>query len=232
MPERYVESQPYPWPFNGDLRPQNTALLVIDMQGDFLCPGGFIDQLGADHRAARACIGPLQQALAAARDAGYHVIFTREGHRPDLYDVPANQRWRLRKVGAPVGECGKCGAKSLTRGEPLWDIIPELRPRPGEPIVDKPGKGAFYATDLEALLRNRGIVNLALTGVTTDCCVHSTLREASDRGFECVLLEDCCGAIDTEMHALLMKRGRQRAIFGTVATSKEWMAAITAGGEA
>ena len=210
-----IPAQPYPF----DLRPPRCALLIIDMQRDFLEPGGFGESLGNDVSRLRRTIEPNRRLLAAWRAAGYLVLHTREGHRPDLSDLPPAKRRRARGA-ATIGDVGPMG-RILIRGEPGHDIIPELYPRADEPVIDKPGKGAFFATDLHTLLKDRGISQLVVTGVTTEVCVNTTVREANDRGYDCLVLEDCVGSYFPDLHEAGLKMIKaQGGIFGWVSHSR------------
>jgi biuret amidohydrolase len=197
-----------------------TALLIIDMQRDFLDPEGYIARTGVDVRGLRAIIPNVRRLLDAARVKGMQVIHTREGHRPDLSDLPAVKARRAAGAGAPIGSMGPLG-RLLVRGEPGHAIIPELEPLANEPVIDKPGFGAFYATDLGQLLGVTGVSTLVIAGVTTDICVHSTLREAVDRGFECVTAGDACAAGDPAIHeAMLACIDGEGGILGRVASTE------------
>ncbi|MFC5823657.1 cysteine hydrolase family protein [Nonomuraea insulae] len=221
-----VEAEPYAWPFDGALSPERTALVCIDWQTDFCGPGGYVDAMGYDLSLTRTGLEPTAKVLAAVRERGFTVVHTREGHRPDLSDCPPNKLWRSERIGAGIGSSGPAG-RILVRGEPGWQIVPEVAPIDGELIVDKPGKGAFYATDLDLLLRTRGITHLVLTGITTDVCVHTTMREANDRGYECLLLTDCTGATDRGNYEAAIKMvTMQGGVFGAVTTSDRLLAAL------
>jgi len=220
-----IAAEPYPI----DLNPLRAALVIIDMQRDFLEPGGFGTALGNDVTLLRRTIAPSRHLLEQARAAGLTVIHTREGHRPDLADLPPTKKARG-KLPAGIGDPGPMG-RILVRGEDGHDIIPELYPLPGEPIVDKPGKGAFHATDLDAMLKNRGIAQLIVCGVTTEVCVHTTVREANDRGYECVVVSDCVGSYFPEFHEIGLKMiAAQGGIFGWVASCEAVVAALAATG--
>ncbi|MCU7723022.1 cysteine hydrolase [Actinoplanes sp. KI2] len=216
-----VDAKPGPFTFDTD----STALVVIDMQRDFLMPGGFGESLGNDVSQLRRTIKPLADLMAAWRAAGLPIIHTREGHLPDLSDCPPAKLNR----GAPSMRIGDPGAfgRILIRGEYGHDIVDELQPLPGEEVVDKPGKGAFYATDLSEILEKSGITSLVVTGVTTEVCVHTTVREANDRGYECLVLADCVGSYFPEFQRVgLQMIAAQGGIFGWVAHSPEVIAAI------
>ena len=220
-----VQAEPYGFEFD----PRTTALLVIDMQRDFVDPGGFGEALGNDVSLLRRAVPPTERVLKAAREAGLPVIHTREGHRPDLSDCPPSKKARGR-LKAGIGDPGPMG-RILVRGERGHDIVDSLRPVPGEPIIDKPGKGSFYATDLDAILKNRGIKQLVVCGVTTEVCVHTTVREANDRGYDCLVLEDCVASYFPEFQRVALEMIKaQGGIFGWVSSSARFLEALQQAG--
>lgn len=209
-----LEAEPYEFEFHTD----STALIVIDMQNDFVKPGGFGEQLGNDVSLLAHAVEPTRRVLDAFRKAGLHVIHTREGHRPDLADCPPTKR-RRGNLKNGIGDPGPMG-RILVRGEHGHDIIDELTPLRGEPVIDKSGKGAFYGTELQAILGNWGVCSLVVTGVTTEVCVNTTVREANDRGFECVVLSDCVASYFPEFQRVGLEMIKaQGGIFGWVSTS-------------
>ena len=223
MSPNTIKAEPYEFEFD----PKTTALLIIDMQCDFVEPGGFGEALGNDVSILRKTIAPIKKILEACRKRGMMIVHTREGHRADLTDCPPSKLER----GRPKRKIGDDGAmgRLLVRGEKGHDIIAELYPKPGEIVIDKPGKGAFYATDFEAILRNRGIKSLIVCGVTTEVCVNTTVREANDRGFNCVVLDDCVGSYFPEFQkAALAMIKAQGGIFGWVSDSKKALKALAA----
>jgi nicotinamidase-related amidase len=216
-----VNAEPYEFEFD----PPTTALVMIDFQRDFVDPGGFGEALGNDVSLVRRAVAPARQVLERARAAGMLVVHTREGHRPDLADCPPAKKARGR-LQAGIGDPGPMG-RILVRGEPGHEIVEELAPEPGEPVVDKPGKGAFYATDLHAILANRNIAQLVVCGVTTEVCVSTTVREANDRGYDCLVLADCVASYFPEFHAAALAMVKaQGGIFGWVSDSSRFLAAL------
>src|ERR1700757_1373797 len=217
----HIGAQPYPFAFD----PTTAALVIIDMQRDFLEPGGFGAALGNDVLLLRSAIAPTQRVLHACRNAGLLVVHTREGHRPDLSDLSPAKRTRG-NLTTGIGDAGPMG-RILVRGEPGHDIIPELYPLPTEPVIDKPGKGAFFATDLHAILQNLGVQKLVVTGVTTEVCVNTTVREANDRGYDCLVPADCVGSYFPEFQEMGLKMIKaQGGIFGWVSDSDRILAAL------
>lgn len=224
-----VAADPKPWPYLG-LKTSETALLVIDMQRDFLEPGGYLDAAGFELDAVRAAIAPAQRLLAGARAAGLTVVHTRQGYRSDLGELPPHRLAQIRDGSSSIGRPGPLG-RFLIRGELGNEIIPELAPEPGEFVVDKSDTGAFWGTDLAAILAGQGVRALILAGVTTEVCVHSTLREAADRGFECALAADACGSGDPEAHAAALRATTtEGGVFGVVASADQILAALAASG--
>ena len=220
-----VDADPRPFPHDG-LSSEGVALLLIDMQRDFLEPGGYLASMGYDVELVRAAIGPARLLLAAARSAGLTVVHTRQGFGPDLGELPPHRLARVRAGTSAIGKPGPLG-RFLIRGEPGFQIVPELEPSGGEAVVDKSGNGAFWGTDLASILSARGIRALILAGVTTDVCVHCTLREANDRGFECLLAADACASGDAEAHrAALHMTTVEDGVFGVVADTDAIVAAL------
>lgn len=219
-------SKPYRWPFSGNFNYRDSALIIVDMQYDFLSDKGYFASLGENISHTQRAIEPSIQLLEAARKLGLLRIFTRESHRAQLVDLTANKNTRARGMGAAIGSEGPLG-RLLVRGEKGCDIIDELYPNDDEIVIDKPGNSAFYATDLEHILRVNEIKHLIITGITTDVCVSSTLRDANDRGFDCLVLEDCCGAANTEAHqSLFNSMLNEGGIFGAYCQSTELLGAL------
>ena len=219
-PDGIVDAEPYPWPYDGAIDPARTALVCIDWQTDFCGPGGYVDAMGYDLNLTRAGLEPTAKVLAAVRAAGWLVVHTREGHRPDLSDCPPNKLWRSKRIGAGIGDAGPCG-RILVRGEPGWEIVPEVAPIDGELVIDKPGKGVVLRhRPRPAAAHAAASPTSCFTGITTDVCVHTTMRDANDRGYECLLLTDCTGATDYGNYEAALKMvTMQGGVFGAVAPS-------------
>lgn len=221
-----VHAQPYDFPIVGTLQPAHTALLIIDMQRDFCEPDGYLHARGEDITVTRAIIPVIAKVRSAAERIGMLLIYTREGHAPDLSDLPAVKRQKTARAGAEIGSQGPLG-RLLVRGEPGWDFVPELMPRPQDIVIDKPGTGAFTFTELDGVLRSAGIENLVLVGVTTGVCVTSTAREACDRGYGVLVLGDCCAEPDTANHRMALALLQiESGYIATVSTSGEFLDAV------
>jgi nicotinamidase-related amidase len=218
-----IEAEPYEFEFD----PRTTALVMIDFQRDFVYPGGFGEALGNDTSPLLDALPAAERVLKACREAGLFVLHTREGHRPDLSDLPPAKKIRGRGT-TTIGDVGPMG-RILVRGELGHDIVEEVYPIDGEPVVDKPGKGAFYATDLDAILKMKGIQRLVVCGVTTEVCVHTTVREANDRGYDALVLSDCVGSYFPEFQRVALEMIKaQGGIFGWVSDSERFLAGLRA----
>jgi len=223
-----VHADPFPYPYEGGLRPERSALLIVDMQRDFCEAGGYYDAIGGDVARLRAAVPQAHKALLAARRTGFHVLHTRVGRRPDLSDMTAVKRRAVTRAGAKVASEGPMG-RFLIRGEPGWQIVPELEPAPGETVIDKPATGAFYATELDHVLRARDVTCLVICGVTTAICVGTTVREAADRGYEVLVLGDACAEGDAEVHRAALEMVKlEGGILGAVAQTDDFLAALAA----
>ena len=222
-----IKARPFDYPYDGKLVPAATALLVIDLQVDFLSEQGYFARQGYDASALRAIIPAVRDLIAASRRAGCRIVYTRQGYRADLADRTPYERWRHKHAGLPVGEPSPTG-RLLVRGEPGFQIIPELAPAPEDIIIDKTANGAFCATDLDHVLRAQGITHLLFTGCTTDVCVHTTLREANDRNYQCLLVEDGCASGDAYAHeAAVYMTTIEGGLFGVVAKAKDVIAGLS-----
>jgi nicotinamidase-related amidase len=223
----YIQADPYAFPFDRSLHAHNTALIIVDMQVDFCGEGGYIHQMNLDVSATEAVIQTIKNLLHEVRQIqGFTVVFTRLGFKPDLSNIATNRLWRSKQMKVGIGDRGPIG-RNLILGEPGLEIVPDLAPIQGEILIDKPGLGSFYATDLDFILRNKGIKNLIITGVTTDVCVHTTMREANDIGYECLLLKDCTRAtVHANYLATLDMTTMQHGLFGTVSDSQSVIEAL------
>jgi len=220
MTGNFIKARPFDYPYDGRLDPAATALLVIDLQVDFLSPHGYLAKKGYETASLRAILPAVNRVIDAARAAGCLVIFTRQGYRADMADMTPYARWRRKRAGLE-------GTPALLRSSPGFQIVPEIAVRDTDVIIDKTANGAFTFTDLEQVLQSNGITHLLFTGCTTDVCVHSTLREANDRDFQCLLIEDACASGDSYAHAAAVHMVTvEDGIFGAVATSDAVVAGL------
>lgn len=223
-----IKASPYDFPIKGELNPSETALFIIDMQRDFCDPHGYLSTRGEDISPARAIIPRIQAVCDAARAHGLTLVYTREGHRPNLSDLPENKRLLTAMAGAAFGSEGPLG-RLMVRGEKGWDFTDEVQPRDEDIVIDKSGTGAFHGTELGTILRMKGIRNVILTGVTTGVCVNTTAREASDHGYNVLVLEDCCAESDPENHRMAIQILRiEGGFLATIAGAEDFLAALPA----